>query len=59
VANLIAAGEAVTEHWKALTPDLKGKIVDELMVVTVLPSPRGTKGFHPEYVDIKPKGGQQ
>lgn len=52
VANLIAAGDAVTEHWDALTPDLKGKIVDELMVVSVLPSPRGLKGFHPEYVEI-------
>lgn len=58
VANLISAGEAITEHWQALTADLKGKIVDELMVVTVLPSPRGTKGFHPEYVRIEWKAGK-
>lgn len=58
VANLLAAGEAVTEHWNALSADLKGKIVDELMVVTVLPSPRGTKGFHPEYIDIDWRGAQ-
>jgi site-specific DNA recombinase len=51
-ANLISAGDAFAEHWEALSPDLKGKIVDELMTVTVLPSPRGTKGFHPEYIEI-------
>lgn len=55
VANLIGEPDAVAEHWEALTPDLKGKVIDELLTVTVLPSPRGTKGFHPQYVDITPK----
>ena len=31
-------------RWHACTPDIKGKIVDELMMVTVLPTPRGVKG---------------
>ena len=43
------------KHWHALTADMKGKTVDELMTVTVYPAPRGRKGFDPDYVDIKPK----
>jgi site-specific DNA recombinase len=53
-------------RWDASPPDIKGKIVDELMTVTVLPTPRGVKGvtvdretgervINPDYVDIKPK----
>lgn len=52
VADLLAAGDAVVDRWAALTPDLKGKIIGELMTVTVLPNaPRGP-GFRPEYIGI-------
>jgi site-specific DNA recombinase len=56
-ANLLTAAGKVQEHWENCSPDLKGKIVDELMVVRIMKAPRGTKGFHPEYIDIKPKVG--
>ena len=50
-------------RWHTCTPDIKGKIVDELMAVTVLPTPPGVKGvttdrdtgtrtINPEYVRI-------
>ena len=53
-------------RWAALPPDMKGKIVDELMTVTIKPTPRGTKAVTRDrdtgryvvdldYVDIKPK----
>jgi len=52
VADLIADGpEMVEKRWAALSPDLKGKIIDEILVVTVNPSPRG-RYFRPEYIDI-------
>ena len=61
--------DELENRWDALSPDLKGKIVDELMTVTVLPTPRGVKGVtvdrdtgarivNLDYVDIKPKVGQ-
>ncbi len=49
------------ERWEALPPDMKGKIVDEIMTVTVLPTPRGIKGvdrdgvINLDYVTLKPK----
>jgi site-specific DNA recombinase len=49
-----ATGE-VEKAWALCSPDIKGKIIGELMTVRVLKAPRGTKGFHPEYIDIKPK----
>jgi hypothetical protein len=52
VADLIADGpDMVEKHWAALSPDLKGKIVDELCTVVVNPSPRG-RYFKPECIDI-------
>jgi DNA invertase Pin-like site-specific DNA recombinase len=48
-------------RWEALPPDLKGKIVDELMTVIVKPMPRGARGVdrdgvvNLDYVDILPK----
>ena len=38
-------------RWDACTPDIKGKIVDQLMTVTVLPTPRGVKGVRGGVVD--------
>jgi site-specific DNA recombinase len=56
--------DELEDRWHACTPDIKGKIVDELMTVTVLPTPRGTKGvtvdratgtrtINPEFVRIE------
>ena len=54
VANLLADGHnKVKERWGAASPDIKGKIVDELMVVTVMPAPRGVKTFNPELIRIE------
>jgi site-specific DNA recombinase len=48
--------DKLAEYWSASTADIKGKIIDELMTVTVNPSPsRGTRGFDPNLIDIKPK----
>ena len=53
VANLLADGrDKIDERWQASTPDIKGKIIDELMTVTVLPSPRGRRVFNPELIRI-------
>ena len=47
--------DSLREHWSACSADTKGKIVDELMSVTVMPAQRGTKGFNPDLIDIVPK----
>jgi site-specific DNA recombinase len=39
-AGMMAANDPRT-YWTTCTPDLRGKIVDEIMTVTVLPAPRG------------------
>jgi site-specific DNA recombinase len=55
VADLIRDGhgrDRLQQRWDTLTPDIRGKVIEELMTVTVLPAPRGTNGFHPEYVAI-------
>jgi site-specific DNA recombinase len=55
VTDLIADGPAMVEkRWAALSPDLKGKILDELFTVTVNPSPRG-RYFRPECIEITPR----
>ncbi|UWW09413.1 recombinase family protein [Mycolicibacterium brumae] len=53
VADLLAAGDAVAERWETLSADLKSKIIQELMTVTILPAPRGSKGFNPERVRVE------
>lgn len=52
VVDLLTAGDEIVERWDALSPDLQGKIVDEMMTVTVLPSPRGTRGLRTEFIRI-------
>jgi hypothetical protein len=55
VADLVKDGpEMVEKYWAALSPDLKGKIIDEICTVVVNPSPKG-RYFKPECIDIKPK----
>ncbi|WP_415639073.1 recombinase family protein [Prescottella defluvii] len=43
VANLALSGERVGEVWAGLSPDLKGKVIDHLMTVTVLPVGSGQR----------------
>ncbi len=31
---------ALADHWRATSPDIKGKIIAELMDVVVMPAPR-------------------
>lgn len=58
--------DQIEKRWAALSADLKGKVVAELMTVTVLPTPRGVKGvvrdretgqrvLNLNYVSIDPK----
>jgi DNA invertase Pin-like site-specific DNA recombinase len=54
-AELVADGpQMVAQHWAALTPDLRGKVLDVVATVTVNPSPRG-RYFKPECIAITPK----
>jgi site-specific DNA recombinase len=43
------------KRWAATTPDIRGKVIDQLLTVTVQRSPRGLRRFDPTYIDIKPK----
>ncbi|MFI7004267.1 recombinase family protein [Nocardia sp. NPDC050175] len=43
LANLILAGDDMKAAWNACSPDVRGKIVDALMTVTILPASRGRK----------------
>ena len=53
VVDLLTAGKAVEKHWVALSPDIRGKVVNELMTVTVQPSPRrGPQPFDYDLIDI-------
>lgn len=48
--------DKLAELWSASSADIRGKIIDELMTVTVNPSPsRGPRGFDSELIDIVPK----
>jgi DNA invertase Pin-like site-specific DNA recombinase len=52
VANLFKDGfDKLHEHWGAASPDIKGKVLQELCDVIVNPAPRGPK-FNPTYVDF-------
>jgi DNA invertase Pin-like site-specific DNA recombinase len=52
-ANLLKDGtDKLMERWEKASADVRGKIIDELVVVTVNPAPRGPR-FDPQYVDIK------
>jgi hypothetical protein len=60
-ATLLADGPGeLRRHWEAASPDIRGKIVDELMVVTVMPVPedaRGYRGFDHRLIRIEPRRG--
>lgn len=65
-AGMLAADDPHA-YWGGCSPDMRGKIVDEIMTVTVLPAPRG-RWFNDrdnpttaewerfgEYLDVEPK----
>lgn len=56
LANLVLGGDDIADAWEALSADVRGKIIDALMTVTILPAPRGRRPgggyFDPEYVRI-------
>lgn len=52
VAALVGVDD-LAARWEAMSPDLKSKVVDALLVVTVLPARPGVKVFEPESVRIE------
>lgn len=66
-ADMLADGvDRLAEHWEAASPDIRGKVVEDLMTVNVLPTPPGVRGIsvsretgarvvNLDYVDIQPK----
>jgi DNA invertase Pin-like site-specific DNA recombinase len=53
VTDLLTAGKAVEKRWAALSPDMRGKVVSEIMTVTVRPSSRrGPQPFDYDLIDI-------
>ncbi len=56
VAGLIAERDKVQARWDACSPEMQGRIIDELVTVTILPIPQGSKTgsakFNPDYVQI-------
>ena len=40
-------------RWAKLSPDIRGKIIDQLLEVTVNRSPRGLRRFDPAFIGIK------
>jgi hypothetical protein len=55
VAKLLEANEKLEEAWAASAADIKGKIIDELMVVTVDKATRKGPGLDPNRIRIEPK----
>jgi site-specific DNA recombinase len=56
-ATLLVDGpEEVQRHWEAAPPDIKGKCINELATVTVMPmTAKGHRGFDPSLIRIEPK----
>jgi DNA invertase Pin-like site-specific DNA recombinase len=57
VANIVLSGDDLRATWKASAPDVRGKVIDALMTVTVLPAGRGRRPgggyFDVESIDIQ------
>lgn len=59
LAELLAEGaDKLEQRWAEASPDMKGKIVDELFTVVVKPSPKG-RYFKPECIEIRWHGGKE
>ena len=54
-ASLLAAGEELRARWDEMAPTVKGQVVEEIVTVTILPSPKGLHRFAPDYVDLEPR----
>ena len=53
VADLLTAGDELQEKWDRLTPDMKGKALQEICTVTVQPARgRGARIFDYDRIDI-------
>ncbi|MDF3307868.1 recombinase family protein [Rhodococcus sp. T2V] len=56
LANMVLAGDDLRTVWEESSIDVRAKIVDALMTVTLLPAPRGRRPggayFDPEFVQI-------
>lgn len=59
LAKLVLAGDDLRETWSDTPPDVRGKVIDTLMTVTILPGARGRKPgggyFDPDSVRVDPK----
>ncbi|HME46671.1 recombinase family protein [Mycobacterium sp.] len=51
-AAMVASGEDLRAQWEQMSASIRSQVIDELAVVTILPSPCGRKCFDPAYVDI-------
>jgi DNA invertase Pin-like site-specific DNA recombinase len=52
-STLLASGSLLRQRWREMSPALRGQVIDEVAVVTVLPCPRGLRCFNPDYVAIE------
>ncbi|MDM7488614.1 recombinase family protein [Rhodococcus sp. CSLK01-03] len=52
LSDLLLAGDDLRAVWAAKPADVRAAVIRELMVVTVLPSPKGRRRFLPEYIDV-------
>jgi site-specific DNA recombinase len=61
VATLLTPGEyslepdeqTLLDRWAKASTDVKGKIINELMEIVILPAPRGVRTFNPDLIDIR------
>jgi site-specific DNA recombinase len=51
-AKLLAAGEDIRQRWEGMDATLRSQVIDELVVVRVLPAKRG-RGFDADAVEIR------
>ena len=56
--RLMAGGEDLWQRWEEMDATLRSQVIDELVVVRVLPSKRG-RGFDPDSVDISWRADQE
>lgn len=45
--------EPLLQRWEDALPDIKGKVIAELMDVVVHPAPRGARTFDPDLIEIR------
>ena len=58
LADLLADGlDKLDQRWAEATPDMKGKIIDEMFTVRVNPAPKG-RYFKPEFIEFLPPKGR-